>query len=134
MTARTSLPKRRRCCARQGRAAGGPFPCSASAPGCARPRCCWRCVLGGVDASSPPPSAAAWTADPDEQFLLDVNIRQLRLGDAVRAYNTPEGTCVVLGDFLTALDVPIPFSPPLEKAAVPDESRIEAGIRAVLGR
>ena len=35
---------------------------------------------------------------------------------------------------VTALDVPIPFSPPLEKAAVPDESRIEAGIRAVLGR
>jgi hypothetical protein len=62
---------------------------------------------GGVDASSPPPSAAAWTADPDEQFLLDVNIRQLRLGDGVRAYNTPEGTCVVLGDFLTALDVPM---------------------------
>ena len=52
-------------------------------------------------------SAPAWTADPDEQFLLDVNIRQLRLGDGVRAYNTPEGTCVVLGDFLTALDVPV---------------------------
>ena len=27
---------------------------------------------------------------------------------------------------VTALDVPIPFSPPLEKAAVPDEARIEA--------
>jgi hypothetical protein len=51
--------------------------------------------------------APAWTADPDEQFLLDVNIHQLRLGDGVRAYNTPEGTCVVLGDFLTALDVPM---------------------------
>jgi pyruvate/2-oxoglutarate/acetoin dehydrogenase E1 component len=35
---------------------------------------------------------------------------------------------------VTALDVPIPFSPPLEKAAVPDEARIEAGIRAVVGR
>jgi pyruvate/2-oxoglutarate/acetoin dehydrogenase E1 component len=35
---------------------------------------------------------------------------------------------------VTALDVPIPFSPPLEKAAVPDEGRIEAAIRAVLGR
>jgi hypothetical protein len=63
---------------------------------------------GGVAASAPPPAGApAWTADPDDQFLLDVNIRQLRLGDGVRAYNTPEGTCVVLGDFLTTLDVPM---------------------------
>ena len=63
---------------------------------------------GSVGASAPPPAhAPAWTADPDDQFLLDVHIRQLRLGDGVRAYNTPEGTCVVLGDFLTTLDVPI---------------------------
>jgi len=61
-------------------------------------------------AAAPEPKTAtapAWTADPDEQFILDVTIRQLRLGDTVRAYNAPEGTCVVLGDFLTALDVPI---------------------------
>ena len=63
---------------------------------------------GSVAASAPPPGRRrAWTADPDEQFLLDVNIRQLKLGDGVRAYNTPEGTCVVLGDFLTTLDVPM---------------------------
>jgi pyruvate dehydrogenase E1 component beta subunit len=35
---------------------------------------------------------------------------------------------------VTALDVPIPFSPPLEKVAVPDEARIEAGIRHLVGR
>jgi pyruvate dehydrogenase E1 component beta subunit len=35
---------------------------------------------------------------------------------------------------VTALDVPIPFSPPLERAAIPDESRIEAAIREVVGR
>src|SRR4051812_34282414 len=62
---------------------------------------------GGVGASAPAPGPASWTADPDDQFLLDVNIRQLKLGDGVRAFNTPEGTCVVLGDFLTALDVPM---------------------------
>src|SRR3954464_8601004 len=62
---------------------------------------------GAVGASAPAPAPAAWTADPDDQFLLDVNIRQLKLGDGVRAFNTPEGTCVVLGDFLTALDVPM---------------------------
>ena len=65
---------------------------------------------GSMGASAPGPQSAApaaWTADPDDQFLLDVTIRQLRLGDGVRAYNTPEGTCVVLGDFLTTLDVPM---------------------------
>src|SRR3954454_3112525 len=63
---------------------------------------------GSVGASAPSAQAAApWTADPDEQFTLDVNIHQLRLGDTVRAYSPPEGTCVVLGDFLTALDVPM---------------------------
>ena len=62
---------------------------------------------GSVGASALPGKAPAWTADPDDQFLLEVHIRQLRLGDGVRAYNAPEGTCVVLGDFLTTLDVPI---------------------------
>ena len=64
---------------------------------------------GSVAATTTAPIAASdgWRADPDDQFLLDVNIRQLKLGEGVRAYNTPEGTCVVLGDFLTALDVPM---------------------------
>lgn len=62
-------------------------------------------------------SPPEWTADPDDQFLLDVNIRQLRLGDGVRAYNTPEGTCVVLGDFLTALDVPMRIDIGAKKAS-----------------
>jgi len=64
---------------------------------------------GSIAASAPgtPSPATAWTADPDDQFLLDVNIRQLKLGDGVRAYNTPEGTCVVLGDFIATLDVPM---------------------------
>jgi hypothetical protein len=72
---------------------------------------------GGVGASPPPPGNAEWHADPDEQFLLDVNIRQLRLGDGVRAYNTPEGTCVVLGDFLTTLDVPMRIDLTQKKAS-----------------
>src|SRR5579875_1939064 len=60
-----------------------------------------------VAAPSAPSKPTSWQADPDEQFILDVQIHQLRLGDTVRAYNAPEGTCVVLGDFLTALDLPI---------------------------
>lgn len=66
--------------------------------------------VGSLAASASPivPSAqASWTADPDEQFILDVQIHQLRLGDTVRAYNAPEGTCVVLGDFFQALDLPM---------------------------
>ena len=72
---------------------------------------------GGVAASAPPVTASGWRADPDDQFLLDVNIRQLRLGDGVRAYNTPEGTCVVLGDFLTTLDVPMRIDLTARKAS-----------------
>ena len=74
---------------------------------------------GGVAASAPAPlpATSAWVADPDSQFLLDVNIRQLKLGDGVRAYNTPEGTCVVLGDFLTTLDVPMKIDVTAKKAS-----------------
>ena len=62
---------------------------------------------GAFGALNAPSANDGWRADPDDQFLLDVNIRQQRLGDGVRAYATPEGTCIVFGDFLTALDVPL---------------------------
>ena len=91
-----------------------------------------------VGASAPPPAAAkAWTADPDDQFLLDVNIRQLRLGDGVRAYNTPEGTCVVLGDFLTDLDVPMHIDLGAKKAsgwAFKESNRIAIDYAAMTAR
>lgn len=73
-------------------------------------------VAGAVAAWAVSPVASGWTADPDEQFVLDVNVRQLQLGDGVRAYSTPEGTCVVLGDFLTTLDVPMKLDLQTEKA------------------
>ena len=72
---------------------------------------------GGIGASPARAAAASWTADPDDQFLLDVHIRQLVLGDGVRAYNPPEGTCVVLGDFLTTLDVPMRIDLTARKAS-----------------
>ena len=62
---------------------------------------------GAVAASATLPDSGVWVADPEEQFLLDVTIRQTRLGDGVRAYATPEGTCVLFGDFVTTLDLPI---------------------------
>src|SRR5205085_4552263 len=75
---------------------------------------------GGLAESAPLPAPQPlkpWAADPEEQFLLDVNIHQLRLGDTVRAYNPPEGTCIVLGDFLTALDVPMRIDLTAKKAS-----------------
>src|SRR3954464_6482497 len=72
---------------------------------------------GGMLVSPPSPQAAGWKADPDDQYLLDVNIRQLRLGDGVRAYNAPEGPCVVLGDFLNTLDVPMHIDLGAKKAS-----------------
>src|SRR5688572_15591654 len=74
-------------------------------------------LAGAVAAWAASPVGKAWTADPEEQYLLDVNIRQLRLGDGVRAYQTPEGTCVVFGDFLTTLDLPMKIDLEKKKAS-----------------
>ena len=88
---------------------------------------------GAIGASAAAPDAGHWVAEPDDQFLLDVNIRQLRLGDGVRAYPTPEGTCIVLGDFLTTLDVPMRIDLDSKSAsgwAFKEENRIEIDRRA----
>ena len=94
---------------------------------------------GSAGGTAPLAQSKPWTADPEEQFLLDVNIHQLRLGDSVRAYNAPEGTCVVLGDFLTALDVPMRIDLTAKKAsgwAFKESNRISidyAGMQASYG-
>jgi hypothetical protein len=64
-------------------------------------------ALSAFGAVAATPVGDGWAAHPDDQFLLDVKLHQYRLGDGVRAYNTPEGTCVVFGDFLATLDVPM---------------------------
>ncbi|MFP5328818.1 MAG: collagen binding domain-containing protein [Alphaproteobacteria bacterium] len=74
-------------------------------------------LLSAVGAPAATPVADGWAADPDEQFLLDVKLRQYRLGDGVRAYNTPEGTCVLFGDFLATLDVPMKIDLGARKAS-----------------
>ncbi len=90
--------------------------------------CAALALAGAVAAWAAVPVSSGWTADPEEQFLLDVNIRQLRLGDGVRAYQTPEGTCVVFGDFLTTLDLLMKIDLEAKKAsgwAFKEEHRIE---------
>ncbi|MEO6247926.1 MAG: carboxypeptidase-like regulatory domain-containing protein [Sphingomicrobium sp.] len=74
-------------------------------------------AAGGMSNAASAPVKAGWTADSDDQYLLEVNIRQLKLGDGVRAYGTPEGTCVLLGDFLTTLDVPMRIDLAAKKAS-----------------
>ena len=73
-------------------------------------------AAGSVSVAAPAPGKPAWTADPDDQYLLEVNIHQLKFGDGVRAYGTPEGTCILLGDFLTTLDVPMRIDLAAKKA------------------
>ena len=73
--------------------------------------------LTAVGAVAATPVGDGWAAHADEQFLLDVKLRKYRLGDGVRAYNTPEGTCVVFGDFLTTLDVPMKIDLTAKKAS-----------------
>ncbi len=72
---------------------------------------------GAATAPAASPVADGWSADPDSQFLLDVKLRRLRLGDGVRAYQTPEGTCINFGDFLTTLDVPMKIDLTAKKAS-----------------
>ena len=94
-------------------------------------------LAGAVAAWAAAPVGSAWTADPDEQFLLDVNIRQLRLGDGVRAYQTPEGTCIVFGDFLTALDLPMKIDLESKRAsgwAFKEEHKIDIDLAAGVTR
>lgn len=51
--------------------------------------------------------SGTWQANPDEQFLLEIAIRQMRIGDGARAYATPEGACIILPDLIASLDLPI---------------------------
>jgi hypothetical protein len=85
------------------------------------------CCAGGMGASAATPVAETWSADPEAQFLLDVQLRSRRLGDGVRAYDTPTGTCVIFGDFLSTLDVPMKIHLPSRKAvgwAFKEENKI----------
>lgn len=85
-------------------------------------------AVSGAVAALAGEAPGAWSPDPDEQYLLDVNIRQFRMDDGVRAYNTPSGPCVVFGDFVKALDLPIQVDLAKRKAtgwAIKEANRIE---------
>lgn len=59
---------------------------------------------------------ARWTANSDDALLLDVRLGQYRLGDGVRGYQVPGGTCVDLADVIMALDIPLRLDKKLRRA------------------
>ncbi len=67
-------------------------------------------------ASAVPAHAQAWKANADDALLLDVRLNQYRLGDGVRGYATPTGTCVDFADIILALDVPVRLDKQLRRA------------------
>lgn len=59
---------------------------------------------------------ARWTANPDDALLFDVRLGQYRLGEGVRGYQIPGGTCIDLADIIMALDIPLRLDKKLRRA------------------
>lgn len=70
-------------------------------------------IVCGVSAAH---AAPVWTANPDDALLFDVRLGQYRLGEGVRGYQTPEGSCLDLADVIIALDVPVRLDKKLRRA------------------
>ena len=59
---------------------------------------------------------ARWTANSDDALLFDARLGHYRLGDGVRGYQIPGGTCVDLADVILALDIPVRLDKKLRRA------------------
>lgn len=77
-----------------------------------------RALIGALIMCGMPVAHAApvWTANPDDALLFDVRLGQYRLGEGVRGYQTPEGSCLDLADVIIALDVPVRLDKKLRRA------------------
>lgn len=73
-------------------------------------------VLFGLGQPSAARAEARWTANPDDALLFDVRLGQYRLGDGVRGYQVPGGSCVDLADVIMALDIPVRLDKKLRRA------------------
>jgi hypothetical protein len=62
------------------------------------------------------PADKVWAANQDDALLFDVRLAQYRLGDGVRAYTTPTGTCVDFADMIITLDLPVRLDKKLRRA------------------
>jgi hypothetical protein len=52
-------------------------------------------------------SGAQWAPNEDDSLLFEVRLGQYSLGDSVRGYQTPDGTCVNFRDMVAALDIAV---------------------------
>jgi hypothetical protein len=73
-------------------------------------------ALFGAVQARPVSAEAGWKANADDAILLDVRLRQYRLGDGVRGYMTPGGMCLDMADMIMALDVPVRLDKKLRRA------------------
>ncbi len=73
-------------------------------------------ALFGLGQAGSTHAQARWTASADDALLFDVRLAQYRLGDGVRGYQVPDGTCVDLADMIMALDIPVRLDKKLRRA------------------
>ena len=52
-------------------------------------------------------NAQSWKPNDDDSVLLDVRSGKYQIGNGVRGYQTPQGTCVDLADVIMAFDLPV---------------------------
>ena len=52
-------------------------------------------------------SPASYKPSQDDAVLLQMQVKQFKLGGELRGYQTPQGVCVDLADVIQSLDLPI---------------------------
>jgi Carboxypeptidase regulatory-like domain len=73
-------------------------------------------AFGGQGFVAPVHAQTGWQASEDDALLFDVRLGKYRLGDGVRGYQTPEGSCVDFADTIMALDIPVRLDKKLGRA------------------
>lgn len=72
--------------------------------------------LTAVPAVSAAPTTTTWQANEDDALLFDMRVKNWRLGNGVRGYQTNSGICVDLADVVMAMDLPIRVDPKSRRA------------------
>lgn len=64
-------------------------------------------ALGASGAAQAQQANSAWTANDDDFLLLQLSVKQHKLNQDVRGYQTDQGVCLDLADVIQSLDLPI---------------------------